>query len=125
VTGPSFEALGFWIIPLAAFTLTATVASLGRDLGLTAVLACLTAASAFAAAGYISGSRWPETTAGWLFVFAAAFAWYTASALLLESSYRRTALPSFRRHGPASAPWGEDAYPDEATAGWRRTRVHR
>jgi succinate-acetate transporter protein len=126
VVGPSFEALGFWFIPLAMITLTCTAAALGRGLGLTAVLACLMVASTLAAAGYISGTSWPETTAGWLFVFAAAFAWYTASAMLLESSHRRTILPTFRWSRQADLPGGQDdVYPVEYSGLRPGAGVHR
>jgi hypothetical protein len=58
-----------------------------------AVLVLLSVASGFVAAGFFAGASWPIRVAGWLFVIAAVAALYTAAAMMLENSFRRTVLP--------------------------------
>jgi succinate-acetate transporter protein len=87
---PSF---GWWFIPLAAITGVATIAALGRNLALSVALLFLALASAIAAIGLLVPSSSWFTVAGYFFMGAAVAAWYTASAMLLEDSFRRVVLP--------------------------------
>jgi hypothetical protein len=45
------------------------------------------------ALGFFVGSTALTIAAGWVFVFSAGFAWYTASAMMLESTAGRVILP--------------------------------
>ena len=64
-----------------------------ENLALFSVLATLALGSSLAAAGFLSGTLTIVHVAGWILAFSAFFAWYTASAMLLEGSLRRTVLP--------------------------------
>jgi succinate-acetate transporter protein len=94
--GVEFD-FGMWFVPLAAITAAVAVAAVARSLALVAVLAPLAGASVFTAVGFTVNVRWPLTAAGWLFVVAAAAAWYLGTALLLESQHGRAVLPTGRR----------------------------
>lgn len=98
--------LGFWFIMLAAITLMGALAALVESLGLFAVLSTLAAGSAILAAGLFIGSSGWEKVAGWVLAFSAGFAWYTASAMMLEGVGGRTILPLFRYSRQANAPGG-------------------
>jgi succinate-acetate transporter protein len=98
--GVAFD-FGMWFVPLAAITAATAVAAVARSAGLVAVLAPLAGASLFTAVGFTAGQRWSLTLAGWLFVAAAAAAWYLATALLLESQRGRAVLPTGRRRSLA------------------------
>jgi succinate-acetate transporter protein len=91
--GMHFPELGFWFIALGAITASGALAALAESMGLFAVLGCLAAGCGFAAAGYYSGNAHFVHIGGWLFVFSAGFAWYTATAMMLESTYKRVILP--------------------------------
>jgi GPR1/FUN34/yaaH family len=116
-TGPQNVPFGFWFIALAAITLVGALGALANSLGLLAVLATLTGGSAFAAAGYISGVSWAQTTAGWLFVIAAAAAWYMASALMFKSSFGRTILPTGELAAAADVPGRRSTAPIQYASG--------
>ena len=45
------------------------------------------------ALGFFVGSTALTIAAGWVFVFPAGFAWYTASAMMLESTGGKVILP--------------------------------
>jgi hypothetical protein len=70
------------------------LASLAESLGLFAVLSTLAAGSTLAAIAEIGGYDGITKAAGWVFVFSAGFAWYTASAMMLEGSFGRVILPT-------------------------------
>lgn len=117
VVPPKAVAFGFWFIAIAAITLMGALASLGTSLGMFAVLGPLGAGSAFAAAGFIGGVSWCLTVAGWLFVVAAAAAWYTASALMLRGAFGRTILPTMEWKKDANIPLRRPAAPVEYAEG--------
>lgn len=123
VTMPLDVSFGFWFIPLAAITAMGALAALARNVGLFAVLAPLATGSGFAAAGFIGGFSWCLTVAGWLFVFSAGFAFYTASALMLKESYGRTILPTGEYRTAANVPGREDARPVEYPDGMPGSRA--
>jgi succinate-acetate transporter protein len=91
-TGPFVE-LGFWFIALAAITWVGTWAAVAVARSLTAFLGFLAAGSTVMAIAQIIGAGVLTTIAGWLFIIAAVLAWYTASALMLNSTYGRQVLP--------------------------------
>ncbi len=80
----AFPALGFWFFALAAITMMGTLAAMAENLALTLVLGSLTLGSACAGIAEITGSNGWLVLAGWVFIFSAFCAWYTASALMLE-----------------------------------------
>jgi succinate-acetate transporter protein len=101
-TGPFVE-LGFWFIVLAAITWIGTWAALAVSGALTGVLGFLAAGSTIMAIAQLTGSGVLTVIAGWLFIISAVLAWYTASALMLNSVYGRHVLPfgEVRRHREA------------------------
>jgi succinate-acetate transporter protein len=94
--GVAFD-FGMWFVPLTAITAATALAATVRHPGLVAVLAPLTAASLFSALGLTGNLHWSLTLAGWLFVVAAAVAWFVGSALLMDSQRDRAGAPAGRR----------------------------
>ena len=88
-----FPELGFWFIVLAAITWVAAAAAIFENIGLFSVLVCLAAGSTLAAIGLMTGTLGITRAAGWVLAFSAFFAWYTASAMMLEGMFRRVVLP--------------------------------
>ncbi len=112
------EAFGFWWIPLGLITVFGAIAALAENLGLSLTLFLLAAGSGLLAAGLLSGTRALVTAAGWVLVAAAAAAFYTAGAMMLESAFggrvimptgrwsMRGNLPGHRRLRPVAYPGG-------------------
>lgn len=100
----AFPGLGFWFIALGAITTVGALAALAESLGLFLVLGTLAAGSGIAAGALIAGSSGWEVVAGWVFVFSAGFAWYTASAMMLASVYGRVVLPLGKWSRAANVP---------------------
>jgi succinate-acetate transporter protein len=123
VTSPLDPAFGFWFIPLAAITGVGALAALARSIGLFAVLGPLAAGCVFAAAGWIGGYGWCLTVAGWLFVFAAGFAFYAASAMMLAAAYGRTVLPTGELSTAANVPGRAPQEPIEYAGGMPGSRA--
>lgn len=91
--GTDFPELGFWFLVLAAITLVGTIAALADNAALVSVLLALTGGSVCLAVAYLAGSGVWETVGGYFLVVSAGFAFYTASAMVLEGSYGRRILP--------------------------------
>jgi uncharacterized protein len=123
VTGAPNPAFGFWFIALAAITAMGALASLGSGLGLFSVLAPLATGSVFAAVGYVAGFAWCLTVAGWLFVFSAGFAWYLASAMMMQGTFGRTILPTGEWRVAANVPGGKAVRPQEYAEGMPGARA--
>jgi uncharacterized protein len=85
--------LGFWFFALAITTGICALAAFGESPGLVGVLATLAAGSGILAGGFIYGSHSWVKVAGWVLVFSAGFAWYTAMAMVMAASYGRTIFP--------------------------------
>jgi hypothetical protein len=96
--------LGFWFFALAIITASGAAASLAESLGLFAVLSTLAAGSGIVAGAFIYGSEGWATVAGWVFVFSAGFAWYTATGMMLAGTAGRTILPLFKYSAKANTP---------------------
>jgi hypothetical protein len=90
---------GMWFVPLAAITAALALAAVGRSIVLAGILTVLAGAAVLAAVGFAGNQPWSVRTSGWLFVLAAALAWYLASALLIENERGRAVLPTGRRRG--------------------------
>jgi uncharacterized protein len=113
-----FTELGFWFLALAAITLSGAVAALAENLSLSAVLWTLTVGAGLLAVGYLTGGATWIRSGGWVLLVSAALAWYTATAMMLESSFGRVILPVGARqkrlepaahaaHLPIEFPMGE------------------
>jgi len=104
-------AVGYWFFALAIITASGAMASLAESLGLFAVLSTLAAGSGILAGAFLYGSHGWATVAGWVFVFSAGFAWYTASAMMLAAAAGRTILPLGKYKRPANVPGGKPMHP--------------
>ena len=100
----AFPALGFWFIALGWITWMGFIASMAESAALAWVLGTLAAGSTSAAIGMISGSHGWTVLAGYLFVISAVIAWYTATALMFESTYGRSILPVGKTKHAREAP---------------------
>lgn len=104
----AFPALGYWFMALAAITWAGTAAAAAESVALTLVLGTLAAGSTVSCIGQIWGSSGLITLGGWIFIASALIAFYTATALMLESSWGRSMLPvgltERARSAPALAP---------------------
>jgi succinate-acetate transporter protein len=89
----AFPALGFWFIALAWITWMGTLAATGVAWSLVSVLGFLAAGSTLMAIGQLAASIDVVRIAGYLFIISAILAWYTASALMINSVFERTVLP--------------------------------
>jgi succinate-acetate transporter protein len=85
--------LGFWFLVLGAITVAGAIASLAENLGLTATLAPLSVGAVLLAVYYLVGGSGWEHTAGWVLIASAICAFYTATAMLLSSTFGRVVLP--------------------------------
>jgi hypothetical protein len=112
-----FVPLGFWFAVLAAVTWSGTVAALAVNLSLASVLATLAGGSTCEAVGMIAGSSAWRTVGAYLFVASAALAWYTATALLFEASFKRVVLPLGRIGGGSNRPGRPPSEPIQYMAG--------
>lgn len=112
-----FSALAFWFFPLAAITASGAVASIGKNLGLTATLTTLAVGAALLAIGYLvggslNGSGWLHT-GGWVLFASSICAFYTASAMLWNASFGRVILPLGEPERDANILGRESTHPIE------------
>lgn len=105
--------LGFWFFALAVVTASGALASLAESLGLFSVLSTLAAGSGILAGALIFGSHSWFTVAGWVLVFSAGFAWYTATAMMLEATGGRVVLPLGKWNAAANKPGAKPTRPIE------------
>ncbi len=105
--------VGYWFLALAIVTASGAIASLAESLGLFAVLSTLAAGSGLIAGAFIYGAQGWATVAGWVFVFSAGFAWYTASAMMLASTFGKTILPLGKYSREANLPGSHSMHPIE------------
>jgi hypothetical protein len=89
----SFRELGmvFWVV--GAITLATAVAAAAESMALMITLLGFTAASALLGVGQQLGSPVWLHLGGWIFWASGIAAYYTATALLLESAFSRVVLP--------------------------------
>jgi succinate-acetate transporter protein len=99
-----FPELGYWFLVLAVVTGFGTIAALGENLGITAVLATLTVGSALAAVFFLVGGTGWETAAGWVLVASAFIAAYVAGAMMIAGAWGRTILPLGEYRKSANVP---------------------
>ncbi len=109
--------LGYWFFPLAAITLVGAIASLGESLALSSVLFPLTVGVALLGVFYtVGGSGW-ETAAGYVTMASAFTAFYTASAMMLSSTFGRVILPLGKYRRVANVPGEQVTYPIQFALG--------
>lgn len=112
-----FPELAFWFFPLAAITAVGAIASTGENLGLTATLTSLAAGAGLLAIGYlVGGSGWLHT-GGWVLFASSVCAFYTASAMMLKSSFGRVVLPVGEPKAVANVPGRSYTHPIEYAYG--------
>lgn len=114
---PLFAELGYWFIVLAAITFMGTIASLAQNIFVAGVLLTLTGGSGLAAYSYISGDASYIPHAGGLLIASAIIAWYAASALLFENTFRRSILPIGKLGKAANIPGDKCLDPIEYRTG--------
>jgi succinate-acetate transporter protein len=102
---------GFWFFALAIVTASGALASLAESLGLFAVLSTLAAGSGILAGALIFGSHGWYTVAGWVLVFSAGFAWYTATAMMLAAAGGRVVFPLGKWKKDANKPGAKPMRP--------------
>ncbi|HZE05979.1 MAG TPA: GPR1/FUN34/YaaH family transporter [Solirubrobacteraceae bacterium] len=103
--------LGYWFYTLAAVTLVGMIASLGESLAITLVLAPLWVGVAFLGVFYtVGGSGW-EKVGGYVTMASAFTAFYTASAMMLASTFGRVIFPLGKYRKEANVPGGNHTYP--------------
>jgi succinate-acetate transporter protein len=100
-TWPEF---GYWFLTLGAITAAGALASLGQNLAVTAVLVPLSVGSILLAIFYLVGGTGWEHAAGWVLVASAIIAFYTATAMLMKSTFGRVVLPLGEPHRDANVP---------------------
>lgn len=86
-------AFGYWFVALAAITWSGAFAALAENLGLAAVLGTLAAGATCVAIGHLAAVSGWDKVGAWLFIVSALLAWYVATAMMLESTYKRVILP--------------------------------
>ncbi len=91
---------GYWFIVLAAITWLGTAAATAENAGLTLVLLTLAAGSTLLAIGWVASLGFLVPIGGIVLVASAAFAFYTAGAMMLRGRFGRIVLPVGRLHGP-------------------------
>lgn len=85
--------MGMWFVGLAWVTWMGAWASGGASFSLVTLFVLLAAGATTGAIANFSGSAGWVGVTGWLLLLSAVAAWYTASALMLESAYGRAILP--------------------------------
>ncbi|UTI63032.1 GPR1/FUN34/YaaH family transporter [Paraconexibacter antarcticus] len=100
----AFPELGFWFLTLAAITAAGAIAALAESIGLVAVLTSLAVGAAFLAVGYLDGSSGWIHTGAWVLIASAILAFYTAFAIMLESTWGRVVLPLGKLSKAANVP---------------------
>lgn len=92
-------AFGYWFIGLAAITWVGAFAAMAENFSIALVLFSLAGGTTLLAIGLIGGVPLIETIAGYVLIVSAILAWYAASAMVLEGTFKRVVLPMGKR-GP-------------------------
>ena len=117
VPAVKFPELAFWFFPLAAITASGAIASVGENLGLTATLSSLAVGSGLLGVGYLVGGTGWLHSGGWVLFASSVCAFYTASAMMLKSSFGRVVLPVGEPKAAANIPGREYTHPIEYAYG--------
>jgi succinate-acetate transporter protein len=103
--------LGYWFYALAAITLAGAFASLGESLGLTSVLLPLSVGAALLGVFYTVGGKGWEYAGGYVTMASAFTAFYTATAMMMASTFGRVVLPLGKYRRSANVPGEQPTYP--------------
>jgi succinate-acetate transporter protein len=103
--------LGYWFYVLAAVTLIGAFASLAESLAISSVLFPLAVGAALLGVFYTVGGTGWEKAGGYVTMASSFTAFYTASAMMLVSTYGRAILPLGKYHREANIPGGRPSYP--------------
>jgi succinate-acetate transporter protein len=102
--------LGYWFIVLAAITWMGMVAATAESAGLTLVLLTLAAGSTLLAIAWVASLGFLVPIGAIVLVASAAFAFYTAGAMMLQGRFGRVVLPVGKPHA-ANRPGAIPAQP--------------
>lgn len=108
----AFVAMGYWFLAMAAITWAIAAAAFAESGMMGVVAIILATATSFLAVGNLIGNGVLLGIGGWAFLLAAVFAWYTATALMVDTAYGRRVLPVIklgpsRMNRPLIAGFGE------------------
>ncbi len=109
--------LGYWFYALAAVTVAACIASLGESLAITIVLLPLAVGSALLGVFYTVGGTGWEDAGGYVTMASAFTAFYSASAMMLASTFGRVIFPLGKYRREANVPGGKQTYPIQFALG--------
>ena len=109
--------LGYWFFALAAITLVGALASLAESLALTAVLVPLAVGAALLGVFYTAGGIGWEKVGGYVTMASSLTAFYTASAMMLSSTFGRVIFPLGKYRREANVPGGQATYPIQFALG--------
>ncbi len=87
-----FQELGFWFVVLAVTTWAGTWAAFAENASMALFLAFLAVGSTLCAIGYMFGLSSMNLAGAYCFIVSAIIAWYTATALMLNSTFGREVL---------------------------------
>lgn len=121
--GTASPSFAFWFIALTLVTSFGALGALAQGPGVFVTLGVLAGGSAVTAAGFYAGSLATVRAGGVLFVIAAAAAWLTAGAMVLEHAFGRAVIPlgKWPARGGVQVARGTD--PIEYPAGMPGVRV--
>ncbi len=103
--------LGYWFFVLAAVTFVGMIAALGESLAIASVLGLLWVGVGLLGVFYtVGGSGW-EKVGGYVTMASAFVAFYTASAMMLASTFGRVILPLGKYRKDANVPGAQQTYP--------------
>jgi uncharacterized protein len=107
----AIPAVGYWFFALAAITLAGALASLAESLGLTAVMLPLAVGAALLGVFYLVGGKGWEYAGGYVTMASAFTAFYTATAMMMASTFGRVVLPLGKYRRSANVPGEQPTYP--------------
>jgi succinate-acetate transporter protein len=110
-------AVGYWFFALAAVTAVGAFASLGESLGITSVLAPLAVGAALLGVFYVAGGSGWEKVGGYVTMASSFTAFYTATAMMLASTFGRVVLPLGKLRRETDVPGGKPVYPIQFALG--------
>jgi succinate-acetate transporter protein len=98
----------FLSFAVAAVTLSTAIAAMGENTGVFVTLLSLTGAATLLGLAQALGSSGLLIASGYVFVLAALFGWYTATALMVSTTMEREVLPLGRFKAALESPPVED-----------------
>lgn len=93
-------AYGFWFIVLAAITWMGALAAATDNVALTATLVFLAAGSTLLAVALLGDYPVVQVIGGYVLILSAIVAWYLASAMMVQATFKRVVLPIGKRNLP-------------------------